>query len=183
MAAKYGSSLFQSSETWFPIKRNDPRGLALYRRHYSCGMGERHNSTGIKPEDRESFVSLGVPLVLLKADGEDALFVWLRRGRDMDGQGFDSICCTVFRNESPARSSDLILAAEQMALLKWPDTPRFFTYIAASRIRSVNPGYCFKVAGWRRCGKTSGGLLVLEKVLRESLPYPNECKPCNSHAL
>jgi len=26
------------------------------------------------------------------------------------------------------------------------------------RVKSTNPGYCFLVAGWRRCGQTAGGL-------------------------
>ena len=27
----------------------------------------------------------------------------------------------------------------------------------------VNPGYCFKMAGWGFCGTTKGGLHILEK--------------------
>jgi hypothetical protein len=30
-------------------------------------------------------------------------------------------------------------------------------------VRSTNPGFCFLVAGWRRCGRTKGGLLILER--------------------
>ena len=30
-------------------------------------------------------------------------------------------------------------------------------------IKSTNPGFCFVAAGWRRCGMTRSGLLVLER--------------------
>ena len=30
-------------------------------------------------------------------------------------------------------------------------------------VRSTNPGYCFMAAGWRRCGVTKGGLIILER--------------------
>jgi hypothetical protein len=31
------------------------------------------------------------------------------------------------------------------------------------KIRSVNPGCCFKKAGWKQCGITKGGILIFEK--------------------
>lgn len=37
-----------------------------------------------------------------------------------------------------------------------------FTFIAPSKIRSANPGYCFKMAGWHKTGVTKGGLDILE---------------------
>ena len=48
--------------------------------------------------------------------------------------------------------------------------PWLYTYVAPSRIRSSNPGYCFLKAGWLRSGMTKGGhgrdpLLVLVKRL------------------
>lgn len=36
-------------------------------------------------------------------------------------------------------------------------------YVTPARLRSTNPGYCFLVAGWRRCGWTKSGRLILEK--------------------
>ena len=32
------------------------------------------------------------------------------------------------------------------------------------KIRSTNPGYCFIKAGWRKCGRTKSGKMILEKV-------------------
>ena len=45
---------------------------------------------------------------------------------------------------------------------RWPGA-RFYTYVNPRRVRSVNPGFCFKAAGWRLCGITkTRRLLVLE---------------------
>ena len=73
------------------------------------------------------------------------------------------IMCTIFRNEGPLRSSDLILEAEQLAWRRWPGQ-RLFTYVWPAKVKSANPGYCFKCAGWRQCGRNADGrLIILEK--------------------
>lgn len=41
---------------------------------------------------------------------------------------------------------------------------RLFTYVSAPHVRSANPGYCFKMAGWRKVGDGKDGKVVLEKV-------------------
>lgn len=81
-------------------------------------------------------------------------------------RGRGGVNCAVFRNESDLLSSTLILEAEALALQRWPDARRFYTYINPRAIASTNPGYCFKVAGWRRCGVTAAReLVVLEKLI------------------
>jgi hypothetical protein len=72
--------------------------------------------------------------------------------------------CAVFRNESKLlRSSELILQAEQIAWKKWPGQ-RLFTFVNAGKVKSTNPGYCYLMAGWRKCGITkSKKLIILEK--------------------
>lgn len=90
----------------------------------------------------------------------DALFVW-RKFKSGDGQ--IGVNCSVFRNESKVKSSDLILEAEQVALKRWP-MERLYTYVNAKKIKSKNPGYCFIAAGWNRCGITKWNkLVILEK--------------------
>lgn len=37
------------------------------------------------------------------------------------------------------------------------------TKVDPKAVRDTNPGYCFVAAGWRRCGTTKGGLLLLER--------------------
>ena len=98
-------------------------------------------------------------MVLLTADCM-ALFVW-RKFIDKSGQR--GVNCAVFRNEGPHLSSTLIREAERLAAGRWPGE-RLYTYVNPRRVKSENPGYCFKAAGWRVCGRTAErGLLILEK--------------------
>jgi hypothetical protein len=87
------------------------------------------------------------------------MFVWRVF---IDDSGQDGINCAVFRNESRHRSSGLIRQADAIADALWPDR-RHYTYVDPAKVASSNPGFCFIAAGWRRCGRTRGGLLVLER--------------------
>ncbi len=135
---------------WCRTKDGDPAGFALYRRHYSS----RKNPT---PKQRQ-FVGPGSPIVLLGKD-ERALFVWLKQTFRADGQR--GVSCAVFRNEGPCRSSELIRAAMLWAWCRWPGE-RLFTMVDPKKVRSSNPGYCFIVAGWRKCGTSKAGQLIFE---------------------
>lgn len=141
---------------WIGIHDADPRANAIYRRHYSNRQGEsRQSTTGIAGH--------GEKMLLLTLDCA-ALFVW-RKQPDYFAEriGESGIICTIFRNEGPIRSSDLILEAEQLAWGRWPGQ-RLFTYVWDSKIKSVNPGYCYKMAGWKTCGRNKDGrLTILEK--------------------
>lgn len=121
-------------------------------RHYSA----RHYADGRRPK---LFVGPGEKLVLVTSD-RTALFVWRKFISD-DGQ--TGVNCAVFRNEGHKLSSQLILEAEQIAWGKWPGE-RLYTYVAPRKIKSVNPGYCFKMAGWHVCGYSKRGLVILEKL-------------------
>lgn len=76
---------------------------------------------------------------------------------------YSGVCAAVFRNESPVLSSALILEAEQHAWARWPGE-RLYTYVDPGAVRSTNPGTCYLKAGWRKCGATGRGLLILEKL-------------------
>ena len=91
----------------------------------------------------------------------DALFIWIKQKYRLDRQV--GVNCAVFRNEGTVLSSDLIREASDMAEARWPDE-RLYTYVNPRRIRSTNPGCCFLKAGWRVCGESKGGLIILEKV-------------------
>ncbi|HUX31050.1 MAG TPA: hypothetical protein VMV78_10560 [Thiobacillus sp.] len=123
---------------WYLTKDGDLNALALFHRHYS------HRKYGEK-------------LVLVTAK-YDALFVWRKF---IDASGQQGVNCSVFRNESAMRSSELIRDAMEFAFIRWPDE-RLYTYVNPNRIRSTNPGCCFRKAGWQICGKTKGGLIVLD---------------------
>ena len=99
---------------------------------------------------------------MLRTADASALFVW-REYIDDTIPKQEGIECAVFRNESRYQSSVLIRQADAIADFCWPGM-RHYTKINPEEVRSRNPGFCFLMAGWRRCGVTQGGLLILEKV-------------------
>ena len=79
-----------------------------------------------------------------------------------DGQlGYNN---AIFRNESRRRSSEIILEAEELAVQKWGPN-RAYTYVDPRKVASVNPGYCFKCAGWQFVRLSLSGKHLLEKQL------------------
>lgn len=134
---------------WISIKDGDHRAHFLYTRHYSC----RHYA------DHRRICKIIGPgqYMLLITEACDALFAW-HKFNDKSGQ--TGVCCSIFRNESDILSSTLILQAVQLALARWPAT-RLYTYINPTKIRSTNPGYCFRKAGWIPAGHTKKGLIIL----------------------
>jgi hypothetical protein len=145
--------------TWLPTRDGDPRAYDLMRRHYSFQAYRDGRRRNLSNPSRHLFVGPGEKMVLITLDCK-ALFVW-RRFIDKSGQS--GINCAVFHNESDRLSSDLIRAAEMLAWQRWPGE-RLYTYVDARKVKSCNPGYCFKMAGWRTCGKSKDlGLIILEK--------------------
>lgn len=143
---------------WWLTKDGDAACLALYERHYSA----YRYADGRK---RVLFIGPGEKWPFRTWAG-DAVFVWRVFLDDCiderTGQRQDGINCAAFRNESTARSSDLIVQADAIADCLWPHR-RHYTYVDPEELRSTNPGYCFLCAGWERCGRTKGGLLILER--------------------
>lgn len=135
---------------WTEVRDGNLTAFSMYRQHYSCRPSRTDHDSRIGGP--------GEKMVMLTADAR-ALFVW-RKFFSSDKQ--DGVNCAVFRNESTHRSSDLIREAMRLGWDRWPRT-RFYTYVNPRRVRSSNPGYCFKMAGWRPCGMTkTRKLLVLE---------------------
>ncbi|MCY4522233.1 MAG: hypothetical protein OXC13_15835 [Caldilineaceae bacterium] len=148
----YGTrDLGAGCDHWIEVRDGDDSVRALFDRHYS----RRPPVRGRPPS--KLFVGPGEKLVLRTADAL-AILVW-RTFRSRDNQ--EGVNCAVFRNEGPHLSSDLLRAGMAAAWRRWPDT-RLYTYVNPRRVRSPNPGYCFKRAGWRHCGRTAKGLHVLE---------------------
>lgn len=144
---------------WLPVKDGDERATALYRRHYSSKDYADGRLRDWSNGQRWLVCGPGEKMLLMTAMC-DALFVWRKF---IDDSGQTGVNCAVFRNESDVLSSALILEAEQHAWRRWP-RERLYTYVNKDAIVSSNPGYCFQMAGWQRCGKTKLGLIVLEKV-------------------
>ena len=166
---------------WLPVRDADPRVISLYERHYSADPKKRgrHRSGIAGPSER---------MILLTVDSQ-ALYVWRlilppdqrisvlarpdrRRAKKGLPIGVKSssyfgdqygVMCSIFRNESTVLSSLLIEEACQLAWQRWPGK-RLFTYVWDTKVKSVNPGYCFKVAGFKTCGRNADGRLsILER--------------------
>jgi len=149
---------------WYAVHDGDPRAATLYERHYSCVNLKARRRTKDK-----RICGPGEKLVLLTVDCR-ALFVW-RKAKRPDLADQQGVYCSIFHNESDTLSSTLILEAEQLAWQRWPDQ-RLYTYINPAKVKSPNPGYCFKAAGWHQCGQTQGNLIILEKYPEGSQPPP-----------
>jgi hypothetical protein len=145
--------LFQDSMHWVKVRDGNTIAANLFSRHYSKYI----YADGRKPK---LFVGPGEKIVLL-SKSNDALFVW-RKFISADGQR--GINCAIFRNESNILSSVLLDEAEKIALNIWPGE-RFYTYVNPRFVKSPNPGYCFKVNGWKQIGITKRRkLIILEKL-------------------
>jgi hypothetical protein len=132
--------------------RFDPELAALADRHYSRGK-----------VGSPQFAPPSSPLILRDALGT-VLFGWsfqMFRADEFAGQ----LNCFIFRNESKRISSEIILEAETLAVEKWGPMPAF-TYIDPAKIRSTNPGCCFKKAGWKFLRANLDGKHILVKELR-----------------
>lgn len=124
----------------------------MYERHYS----RRQYADGRR---QIQFVGPGQKVVLRTRRG-DAFFVWRKF---IDDSGQQGVNCAAFRNESKVISSELVRQADAVADHIWPGE-RHYTFVRSEAVRSRNPGYCFLMAGWRRCGMTKSGLLILERL-------------------
>jgi hypothetical protein len=132
---------------WTRVTKFDPAACALADRHYSR-----------RKVGSPQFMPPGQTIVLLYQD--TAVFGWWRpdpKSGIKAMNGLDGWTCTIFRNESAALSSELILDAEPaIAEFGYTAGPSgLLTYVWDSKIRSVNPGYCFKQAGWHTCGRSA----------------------------
>lgn len=143
----------KASSHWYFAKDADTEARELFDRHYS----RYHYADGRQPK---KFIGPGEYILLIDGDGT-AIFVW-RKFRSMDHQV--GVNCAIFRNESNVLSSQLIVEAVIVAQQRWPGE-RMYTYVNSRKVRSENPGCCFKKAGWQVCGVTKKrGLIIMEKV-------------------
>ena len=142
------------SHSWLAVKDGDPRARWLFGRHYSARRS--------RPTGTAKFVGPGEYICLITPDC-GSMFVW-RLFREVGQEQPRGVNCAVFRRENGSwLASDMILAAETHARARWPGENRLYTYVNPERVRSPNPGYCFKMAGWKQSRITPGGLLELEK--------------------
>lgn len=152
------NSLFGENITWIQVSDHNAALRRLVDRHYSR-----------KTPGASKYIGPGEYMALITSEGK-AGFIWRKTKFELRMDGQDGIECTLFRNEAPDLylSSNLILEAERLAILKWPGAKRFFTYVNPAKIRSTYPGFTFIMAGYKRVGKNkSGKLIILAKEVKE----------------
>lgn len=146
-----GLRLIPGCTYWCRTRDGDPHAQSLFGRHYTCKYPRGKGNFG-------RFTGPGESMVLVTPAG-DAMFVWMySKLRDDDRHG---VHCSVFRNEGSCRSSEMILEAMRLAWDRWPGVI-LWTFVNPDKIRSTNPGFCYKQAGWKSAGRTPKGLVVLK---------------------
>jgi hypothetical protein len=152
--------LLAARQLWLgepPLWREVTRCHALCRE-----IADRHYSRQT-PGARE-FMANGETLVLLH-ESEAGVAVW---GviHNLDPAGGIRWRCSIYRNESSLRSSDMIIEATSITYdhwrrRSWPSVP-LQTEVDPSKVRRKrDPGRCFRRAGWSVVGERRG-LVVLE---------------------
>lgn len=127
---------------WTQRNRFAPAAARLADRHYSREINGSPQVGGP-----------GYVLIFVSTD-ERALWISKKNAETavarVNADGFKGYRCTAFRNESCHwLASDMIRAAVKLTDGIWGPSPHgWSTYVDRTRIASVNPGYCFKQAGW-----------------------------------
>lgn len=152
---------------WLLSSSSDPRALAVVD-----GLGEfseygPHYSR--RTPGSKTFTGIGREVVLISECGRAVWSVVLQRTPSARGtggsRGRSGVADpkpvflwrnNVFRNLGAGLSSKLIRAATLATYNEWRikygelPTVRLRTEVDVSRVRSQNPGYCYRMAGWER---------------------------------
>lgn len=159
--------LFDAPRTpWRVSSSSDPRALAVVDgtgRFDGAGPHYSRRSPGSR-----TFTGVGREIVLLTTCGRAVWSVVLQKtpakkgtgnSRGRDGTADPAVRYVwrnnMFRNLGAGLSSDLITAATgetyRYWILAYGELPncRLRTEIDPTKIRSTNPGYCYRVAGWQ----------------------------------
>ena len=148
---------------WHLSNRGDPAALPLADRHYN------RQAVG-SPQ----FVPPGRCHVLLTADADAVWVTSWPYAQYVRHAWPGAWVCSIFRNESPHLSSELIREAVAATVYRWPDVPDLgmVTFVDATKTRPKrDPGYCYLMAGFKPVGRTAGGLYALQ-LLPGDMPAP-----------
>lgn len=124
---------------WHRVKASDPLARSMRDRHYST---QKPGGRTVGPPGRR--------LVLI-SDDEQAMWITHWPDPRLVLDKIDALRCTVFRREGRRheRASVLIRAAMVFSEEFYGAAPAgWVTYVEPSKVRSQDPGYCFKMAGF-----------------------------------
>lgn len=156
---------------WYLTDKGDPDCRRLADRHYT-------RQTPGSPH----WCRPGHNLVLW---APAAVFVWWVPAREVGASRMDHIDaveCTIFRNESPALSSDMVRDAVA-CVLNWEHVRPGDMVVTAvggaatarRRSRRALPGQCFRMAGWAEWDHKSTNAALTW--LRAVAPWPDARRP------
>lgn len=148
---------------WRLSHRADPKAVALADRHYS------RQKIG-SPQ----FVPPGRCLVLYAENGGRAVWVTSWPFAEYVKHAWAGAwVCSMFRNEGAGLSSALITDAVAATRFFFGDPPTLgiITFVLPSAVRSKNPGYCYRAAGWKRAGAAKDGKPCFQ-LLPAQMPQP-----------
>lgn len=150
---------------WTEANRANPQAVALADRHYSRQ----------KPGSPQ-FVPPGSCFVLVTLDGKAVWTTSWPKAQWVKHAWAGAWMNSIFRNEAPELylSSELIL--EAVSATRWfygePPALGMVTFIDRKKTRSKkDAGYCYLKAGFKKVGKTKGGLTALQ-LLPSEMPAP-----------
>lgn len=150
---------------WVLSHKSSAPARALADRHYNR---QSPGSPWIAPPGR--------CIVLLTLTG-DALWVTVQQ-RYAKHRWPRAWTCTLFRNEGPVLSSQLIAEAVAATRHLWGEPPSegFITFVNPRKIRHKrDPGRCFRRAGFRLCGRSQRRGYLVFQLLSAEMPPP--CSP------
>lgn len=154
------------TQPWQRSWRADPRALPLADRHYN------RRAVG-SPQ----FVPPGRCLVLLTEDA-DALWVTSWPFAEFTRHAWAGAwVCSLFRNEGPVLSSELVRAAVAATVAEWGEPPELgmVTFVDPTKTRRKrDPGRCFRRAGFEVAGTTKDRNLVALTLAPAAMPDPLE---------
>lgn len=158
---------------WKLSNRFDPAAAAIADRHYSR---QKIGSPQFVPPGRCMVLTAGHP----------ARALWVTSwqfARFTKHEWAGMWVCSIFRNEGAGLSSDLIIQA--VAATRWysdhgplswrgatAPSGGMITFVKPSAIKSRNPGYCFKKAGFRLVGQTKMQRLPALQLRLSDMPQP-----------
>jgi len=151
-----------TDQPWQLSWRADPQSVKVADRHYN------RQKIG-SPQ----FVPPGSCLVFVTADRRALWVSSLPKAEFVKHAWPGAIINSLFRREGgPILASDLIRAAVAATRAEWEPPPLgMVSFVDRSKVRSTNPGYCYRMAGFKRVGRTKGGLLAWQ-LLPEDWPEP-----------
>lgn len=149
---------------WQIAHRAHPRCVSLADRHYSR---QKIGSPQFVPPGR---------CLVLYAETEYGEAVWVTSwpfAEYVKHAWAGAWVCSIFRNEGAALASDLILDAVAATRAYYGEPPEIgmITFVKPAAIRSTNPGFCFKRAGFRIAGSAKDGKPCLQ-MLPADMPDP-----------